>query len=360
VTDATVAGVDTGLYGVPTDASLEDATQSFDELELVVARIETSAGVEGVGFTYTIGEGGTAIRRFLDDVLVPAIAGESAAPQAARSRLRAETTFVGREGVSELALSAVDIALWDAVGKAAGTPLYALLGGACESVPAYETDGGWLQFDEATLEENAAAAAAAGFSGMKMKVGRGHAEDAARVRAVDEVLPAGMDLLLDANCAYTVPEARRFAARIDDLDVGWLEEPLEKGDYEGHATLRDRIDVPVALGENLYNPTQFKQVLARGAADVLQPDVCRVGGITPWTTVARAATLRETPVSPHYVEPVHVHLAAALDNVPYVEHHSTVLDAVLDAPLEPADGRFLPPDDPGHGVAFDGLDRYEK
>jgi L-alanine-DL-glutamate epimerase-like enolase superfamily enzyme len=107
VTDATVAGVDTGLYGVPTDASLEDATQSFDELELVVARIETSAGVEGVGFTYTIGEGGTAIRRFLDDVLVPTIAGESAAPQAARNRLRAETTFVGREGVSELALSAV-------------------------------------------------------------------------------------------------------------------------------------------------------------------------------------------------------------------------------------------------------------
>ena len=357
---STITDVQTGLYGIPNEEALEDATQTFDELELVTARVETSEGVEGVGFTYTIGEGGGAIERFLDDVLAPRLDGETAAPLDVRDRLRAGTTFVGREGISELAISAVDIALWDAKGKESGRPLYELLGGSRSRVPAYETNGGWLQLGEDELRENAVEAAEKGFAGMKMKIGRGHAEDARRIRAVRDALPDDVDLLVDANCAFTVSEARRFAAHVEGVDIGWLEEPLNKGDYDAYADLRDKIDIPLALGENAYNETQFKQVLARGAADFLQPDVSRVGGISAWVAVAHAAALWDVPVSPHYVEPVHVHLAAPFDNVPYVEHHSTVLDRVVESPLELEDGAFVPPDGPGHGIVFSGLERYAK
>ena len=357
--DPTVTDVRSALYRVPNEEALEDATQSFDVLELVLVEVTRSDGSEGLGFTYTIGEGGTAMRAFVDDTLAPVLLDDClAAPRAARDRLRAETTFVGREGISEPAIGAVDVALWDALGRHHDAPLYALLGADRRSIPAYQTHGGWLQFSVDELVANAEEAAERGFAGVKMKVGRGHAEDARRVTAVHQALPEDMDLMVDANCAYTVPEARRLAKALSDVPLAWLEEPLNKGDYAAHADLRDRVDVPIALGENLFNPTQFKQAIAHGAVDVLQPDVGRVGGITPWVTVAELAAAWDLPVSPHYLEPIHVHLCAAHDNVPYMEHHSTVLDSVSVAPLELEDGGFRPPDEPGHGIRFEGLDAY--
>ncbi|MFC7255220.1 mandelate racemase/muconate lactonizing enzyme family protein [Haloplanus litoreus] len=356
---STITSVETGLYGIPNEEALEDATQTFNELELVTAIIETSEGATGIGFTYTIGRGGRATKQFLDDVLVPHLEGTDVAPRQVYHDLRAETTFVGREGISEFAIAAVDTALWDAKGKETGRPLYDLLGGAQKHVPAYETNGGWIQFSKDRLRENARRIGEEGFAGMKMKIGRGPVEDADRIRAVREELPDDVELMIDANCSFTVAEARRFA---NELDVGitWLEEPLQKGDYAAYADLRKKVDVPIALGENVYNTTQFKQVLAEGAADFLQPDVSRVGGITPWITVAETADLWNTPVSPHYVEPVHVHLVAPFDNVPYIEHHSTVLNKVVESPLELEDGGFVPPSDPGLGIAFDGLAQYDK
>ncbi len=177
--------------------------------------------------------------------------------------------------------------------------------------------------------------------------------------AVWESLPEDMALLLDANCAYSVPEARRLASHLD-VPVGWLEEPLEKGDYAGHADLRDQIDIPIAVGENLYNESQFKQMVSGGAADVLQPDVCRVGGISAWLRVVELAAAWDLPVAPHYIEPLHSHLVMPFDHVPFIEHHSTVLDSVLADPPPLEDGAFRPKDEPGHGMAFSGLKQYRK
>lgn len=354
---SSITNIETGIYVIPNEETLEDATQTFDKLELITAIVETSSGVEGVGFTYTIGRGGSAVKEFLDTVLVPRLENASVAPQTAYNDLRDETTFIGREGISEFAIAAVDTALWDAKGKEMGAPLYELLGGRRERVPAYETNGGWIQFDEERLRENAQRVADEGFAGMKMKIGRGHKEDATRIRAVREELSDEQDLLVDANCSFTVSEARKFVNELN-VSLGWLEEPLQKGDYSGYADLRSKVNIPIALGENVYNTTQFKQVLSQGAADVLQPDVSRVGGITPWLTVAHTADLWNTPISPHYVEPIHVHLVAPFDNVPYIEHHSTVLNKVVESPLELENGGFIPPDRPGHGMVFDNLEQY--
>ncbi|MFC6734208.1 MULTISPECIES: mandelate racemase/muconate lactonizing enzyme family protein [unclassified Haladaptatus] len=355
-----VAAVTTALYGVPNEEALADATQSFDELELVVVEVELEDGTEGLGFTYTIGEGGAAIKTFVESTLEPVLVGGPAAPRVARDRCRAATTYVGREGISELAISAVDIALWDALGRRCDAPLYELIGGQRGRVPAYQTHGGWLHFEKAELVENAHETAERGFAGMKMKIGRGHAADAARIRAVREALPDDMDLMVDANCAFTVPEARRFARHLGDVPLDWLEEPLDKGDMAGHADLRARIDVPIAMGENLFNERQFKQAIAADAADVLQPDVCRVGGITAWLAVADTARTWGLPISPHYVEPLHIHLATAFDNVPYIENHSTILDSVLESPPAFEDGAFVPPERAGHGIRFAGLDAHKK
>jgi len=350
--------VDTSRYRVPNEQVLEDATQSFDTLEVVAVTAESEAGHTGLGFTYTIGRGGAATKRFLDDEIVPLLEGQPVAPRTVRANLRGETTFIGREGISEFAVAAADIAVWDLLGKGAGLPLCELLGGAREPVPMYETDGGWLQYEADELVANAEGIADDGFAGMKMKVGSSIDRDVERVRAVRETLPSDLDLMLDANCSYTVPEARSFAGQIDDLAITWLEEPLRKGDYASYADLRRRIDLPVATGENYYNETQFRQLVHRDAVDYVQPDVCRVGGITPWLNVAEQAAAAGLAVSPHYIEPLHAHLACAVDDVPYIEHHSTVLDELLADPVEVSNGEILPPDRPGHGITFEGVEAY--
>ncbi|KYH24742.1 D-gluconate dehydratase [Halalkalicoccus paucihalophilus] len=350
--------VDTSLYRIPNEQTLEDATQSFDTLEIVALTAESDDGHRGLGFTYTIGRGGAAIKRFLDDELVPLLEGQPVAPRAVRSALRGETTFIGREGISEFAIAAVDIAIWDALGKHAGLPLCELLGGTREPVPMYETNGGWLQYDADTLVENAREIANEGFAGMKMKVGSSIERDVERVRAVRDALPTDLDLMLDGNCSYTLPEARQLTNRLDDVAITWFEEPLPKDDYASYADLRRRVNVPIATGENFYNETQFRQVIDRNAVDYLQPDVCRIGGITPWMNVADQAATAGLSVSPHYIEPIHAHLACAANNVPYIEHHSIVLNKLLAKPIEVNDGLILPPDRPGHGMSFKDTEQY--
>lgn len=345
-------------YAVPVPDALDDATQTFDVLEVVVVKVTTEAAVQGLGFTYTIGEGGAAIASFVANVLEPVVIGRQLQPRSLYAAMRAATTFVGREGISELAISAVDIACWDGLARTQDLPLYALLGAGGESIPAYDTSRGWLQYDEDTLAANAEAVAAEGFAGMKMKVGRSVAEDVSRIRTVRAALPATCDLMLDANCGLTVQSTRRLCRALDDLDIAWLEEPLEKGDHAGYADVRDRVDVPLAAGENCYSPDQFGQLLAVDGIDVLQPDVCRVGGVTGWLQVAALAATRQLPIAPHYIEPIHAHLVQAAPTTLYLERHSSVLEELLswDGILE--DGTFTPGRSAGHGLALRDEQQY--
>ena len=350
--------IETELLRVPNDEPLEDATQSFDALELVLVRIARADGVRGIGFTYTIGSGGRAIQELIETSLASTIRGTSAGPRDAHERLRAASTFIGREGLSELAISAIDIALWDGLAKRFGAPLVEMLGGHPKALPAYDTNVGWLHLDEATLIENARSVAESEFVGMKMKLGRGLAEDEARVRAVRNALPGTDRLMLDANCGLTVAETRRFCRRIDELAIDWLEEPIEKGDYGGYSDLRSLVNMPIASGENLYSPMQFRQLVECNGADVLQPDVCRVGGITGWMQVAQLAEAHGLELSPHYIEPIHAHLACCTPAATLIEHHSTVLDRVTEIDTEAEAGSFRPGTAPGHGIRFVDIEKY--
>ncbi len=170
-----------------------------------------------------------------------------------------------------------------------GLPLHLLAGGAQREIPLYTTEGGWLHLEQAALVDDALRAKANGFGGCKLKVGRPIHEDVARIAAVREAVGAGFEIFTDANQAFAVDDAIRRARAYEGLDIGWLEEPLPGDDISGHQRLVAHTSVPIAVGESLYSVSHFREYLELHACSVVQVDVGRIGGITPWLKVAHLA-----------------------------------------------------------------------
>ena len=285
-------------------------------LEYVVTDVETDSGLVGTGLSYTTGVGGTAIVALLEDYCARMLVGED---PLAIGRLW-ET--LGRQlrrsgtGLPQLALAAVDTALWDLAGKHAGLPVHRLLGGHCDSVPAYGS-GIDLFLDERELLAHVDELLALGFGWIKIKVGKEDpAEDAARVAAVRRLIGPRRRLCVDANQAWALPDAVRHAAALASAgaDLAWLEEPLHPEDVEGHASLRARVPLPVAIGESVYSDSQFLAYLRAGAVDVLQPDLARVGGFTGFLRIAHLAAAHQLPVAPHYLAELTLPALCAIPN----------------------------------------------
>ncbi len=176
-----------------------------------------------------------------------------------------------------------------------------MAGGAQRRIPVYDTEGGWLHLKPGEVVENALAAKSKGFRGVKIKIGRPHvAEDVARLSAVRKALGPAFDIMTDANQGFTVSEAIRRARHYEALDVLWFEEPLPAEDLNGHVLLSRSTSMPIAIGESLYHPSHFREYLQRGACNIVQVDVGRVGGITPWLKVAHLAETFNVQVCPHY------------------------------------------------------------
>jgi len=196
-------------------------------------------------------------------------------------------TTVG--AITAIAMAALDTALWDLRCRKAGLPLHVMAGGAQERVRLYTTEGGWLHLEPGALVEDALRQKEAGFGGAKLKVGRPIHEDVDRIAAVRKAVGPGFEIFTDANQAFAVDEAIRRARHYEALDIGWLEEPLPADDVEGHVRLSNATSLPIAVGESLYSHLHFRDYLQRGACSVVQVDVGRIGGITPWLKVAHLA-----------------------------------------------------------------------
>jgi L-alanine-DL-glutamate epimerase-like enolase superfamily enzyme len=342
------------LVDVEVETVRTDAVQAFLKQETIFVELRSSDGLTGTGYSYTIGTGGTSVLAMLRDHLLARLEGQDARNiEHLWQELFASTRATTVGAITSLALAAVDTALWDLRCQRAGEPLWRLAGGFRREVPLYDTEGGWLHLSTDELVRGAVASQQAGWPGVKLKVGKPRVdEDAERLRAVRDAVGPGLDIMVDANQSMTSAEARRRAAAFEPIGLSWFEEPLPADDIEGHVALARSTSIPIAVGESMYSASQFREYLHRGAASIIQVDVARVGGITPWLKVAHLAETFNVHVCPHFLMELHVSLVAAVPNGRYVEHIPQ-LRAITSKEMRIEDGHAIAPDTAGLGIEWD-------
>ena len=342
-------------YSIPLPVTLSDSTHGdMTHFELVTVRITDADGAEGLGYTYTVGAGAVAIQSLIERDITPLLMGE-AADRIERlwERMWWGLHYVGRGGIATLAISAVDVALWDLKARRLETPLWRLLGGHDPAVKAY-AGGIDLQFPLEQLLAQTQSNLDNGFRAIKMKVGRDRlSEDLERVAAMREFLGDDFPLMVDANMRWRVDEAIRASRALAAHDLFWLEEPTIPDDIAGHARIAKEAPLPIATGENFRTLYHFQDMIAAGGVDFPEPDVANCGGITVWLKVAHLAEANNLPVTTHGVHDLQVHLLAAIPNASYLEVHGFGLERFIAEPLVIDDGLATAPDRPGHGVTLD-------
>jgi L-alanine-DL-glutamate epimerase-like enolase superfamily enzyme len=350
----TIDAVRLRQVNLPPKVVRTDAIQSFVTQETVLLTLHCSDGIEATGYAYTIGTGGSSIVALLRDHLVPRLLGRNPVHiEAIWKDLFFHTHATAVGAITSLALACVDTALWDWRARSQQLPLWQLLGGAQTRVPVYTTEGGWLHLGTGELVEQTLAAQAQGFQGAKIKIGRPHvSEDVARLSAVRAAVGPAFDIMTDANQGFNRPEVVRRAAAFVPFDLAWLEEPLPAEDVAGHRQLREHTTIPVAVGESMYHLSQFREYLEQGACSIVQPDVARIGGITPWLKVAHLAEAFDVPVCPHFLMELHVSLCAGVPNAAWVEYIPQ-LDDITTSRIRVEGGYAYPPAEPGLGIAWD-------
>jgi D-arabinonate dehydratase len=279
-----------------------------------------------------------------------------------------QSVRAGRRGAVLHALSAIDIALWDLLGRRHGIALHHLLGGYRDSVPCYASGGYYYEQESLQrLEQEIGGYVESGFRAVKMKVGRlSVAAEAERVRVARQTVGPDRRLMIDANQAYrSVEDAAALCRRIEQYDIGWFEEPFSVDETESFLRLKRRTSIPLATGEVEATRWAFKELIRQGVVDYVQPDVTSCGGVTEWMHIASVASASGVPVAPHYHWDLHVQLACACPEVDMLEKFEGTavknFDLVLASPMAiDARGELRVPDGPGHAIEFDeqAVQRY--
>ena len=354
---AKVVEVETFVLHVPIPRTVTDAFNTGAVWGLPGVMVRTADGLTGTGFTSTLSHGDFAIKEIIDRYYAPRLIGADAmCHQRIWDDLYwSDAHWVGRTGITQMALAAVDIALWDIKAKAFGLPLWRLIGGHKDGcVPSYNTDGGWLNFDIPRLIDEMSAIVEAGWTGVKMKTGSpSPRDDVKRVAAVRTALGGDIDLMIDVNQRWDLATALTWAPRFEEYDIGWIEEPLDPDDIEGHARLASATTIPVAVGEHVYSRTAFRDFIERGGVAYVQADVTRLGGITEWLAVAEMSLAHHIPVIPHHADMmrVHQHLGVGHPACPMIECIPWLQD-IFERPADIREGVFHPGDEPGASTTF--------
>lgn len=348
--------VEVSLYQVPLKSPVSDAKvltgrqRPLSHVAMLVATIETANGVRGFGFSYSLRTGSAALLAHAKE-LAPDLIGEDPADIGRLwEKLAWAGASVSRTGVTVQAIAAFDIALWDLKAKAAEVTLGKLLGTYRDSVPCYNTSGGYLSASIGEVLENVDASLRRGLGGIKIKVGQPDLDkDIERVAAVREHVGSKVPMMVDANQQWDFTTALRAGRTLDQFGLTWLEEPLSAYDYAGHARLAERLDTPIATGEMLSSVAECNELIRHNSVTFIQPDAPRIGGITPFLKIAAAADLGRLKLAPHFVMEIHLHLACAYPHECWVEHIEW-LEPAFNERLEIRDGRMYPPS--GTGLGF--------
>ena len=343
------------LFRVPLPEVMEDARHpTHTHFELVTATVRTTDGVEGTGYTYTGGYGGHAIFHLLEKDVGPYVVGKNGADiDALWDGLQWHLHYVGRGGIVSFAISAADIALWDARLKTEEQTLRQAVGGARDWALTY-AGGIDLQFPLPKLLKQIEGYLERGFAAVKIKVGRpNEQEDIERVAAVRRLIGDDVVFMVDANMGWTEEQAIRMSRAFAAHDIYWLEEPTIPDHYRAYNRIKNEGPLAVAMGENLHLVDEFDHALTIGDIDHPQPDASNIGGITGWLRTAQLCRRFERPVSTHGMQELHTQLVAGLDIGHYVEWHSFPIQDYTLAPPQIRDGKAWAAGGPGTGVEFD-------
>lgn len=338
-------------FRIPTDRPESDGTLEWESTTLVLATV-TAGDRVGIGWTY--GDG--AIAQLIEGKLRDAVCGRDALDvQAIWAAMVAALRNDGRPGISSMAISAVDVALWDLKARLLELPLSLLLGRFHEGVPVYGS-GGFTSYSDRQLARQLSGWVAQGIPRVKMKVGREPERDPARVRVARDAVGPDVQLFVDANGAYRRKEALRLAREFARHNVIWFEEPVSSDDLEGLRLIRDRApeQMDIAAGEYGYDLLYFERMLTAGAVDVLQADVTRCAGITDLLRVDALCRARSMPLSLHCSPTIHAAAGPALETLVHMEYfhdHVRIENMLFDGVPQPRDGVLYPVlERPGLGV----------
>lgn len=322
------------------------------EIAFIFAEIRTRDGHDGIGFGYSKRAGGPGMYAHAKEIAGELLGEDPSDIQKIWDKLSWAGASMGRSGLTAQAIAPFDIALWDMKAKRAGLPLAKLLGAHRDSVRLYNTSGGYLSMPIEQVLENIDASLENGIGGIKIKVGQPDTViDYQRVQAVRKKLGDAFPLMVDANQQWDRMTASRFCRVLEQFDLTWIEEPLDAYDAEGHAALAAALDTPIATGEMLTSFREHAQLIDVHASDFIQPDAPRVGGITPFLQIMQLADYRGLSLAPHFAMEIHLHLAAAYPQEPWLEHFEW-LEPMFNERLVMQDGRMLVPDRPGLGFSL--------
>jgi mandelate racemase len=261
--------------------------------------------------------------------------------------------LVGREGMSLIAVSALDMAAWDAMAQAAGMPLAVFLGGTLGPVPAYNSNGLWPTQVEALGHEAEALVAEGGFTALKLRLGRDRlADDLAAIAAVRQAVGEEVKLMCDFNQGLSLGDALQRCHALDDQGLFWFEEPIVYDNLAGYAQLTRELKTPIQLGENFYGPRALYQAIGSGAGDFVMPDLMRIGGVSGWLRSAAIAGAAGIPMSTHLYPEVAAHLMRVTETAHWLEWQDFA-NPILAEPFQLQDGHLMIPDVPGSGTSWD-------
>ncbi|HEY0266708.1 MAG TPA: mandelate racemase/muconate lactonizing enzyme family protein [Rhizomicrobium sp.] len=348
-----VTHVETKPVVVRLEQPIGSALGEIASFGCILVTVRTDGGLTGENLIFTLNDRRTKVLRQMVDELADLVIGQDAGHIAGFwARAWKDINFLGHKGVPVAGISAIDGALWDALGKAAGLPLYRLLGGAKARVPAYHSGGLWLSRSIDELAAEAQSFAAQGFRAMKMRLGSPNpADDIARVRTVRAAIGPAVKLMADANQGQTEAQAIRLGRMLEEFDLTWFEEPLPAWDVEGLARVAAALDTPIASGETEYTRYGFRSMLELRSADILMPDLQRVGGVSEFMRVGHMAESYDVAVSSHLFPETSLQVLGALSNSIYLEFMPW-FSKLYNESLEFAEGDALVPERPGWGFTF--------
>jgi len=332
----------------------------FDQWPLILVDLETNSGI--IGRSYVAPYRAAAVPSIAAELrdLAAMFQGKAITPHDVFEASLKSLNVVGLAGVSTIATSALDMALWDALAKEAGLPLVQLLGGSIGPVRAYNSNGLWRHEVSTLFAEARSLQEEGGFSAMKLRLGNAHLkDDLAALNAVRDGVGADIDLMVDFNQALGLGDAIRRCHELDEKGIYWFEEPISYDNVRGYAQLAQQVRTPLQMGENYYGSRDLFTFLSAGAVHYAMADLMRIGGVTGWLRAAGLAGAAGVQFSNHLYPEISAHLMRVTPSAHWLEWVDWA-NPILAHPLEPRNGEVVAPDRPGSGIDWneDGVRRY--